>query len=678
MPRENKKRGRREEKKRKHEVGHQESSLKRNKVDEDDRMDEPIDIVVDGDFGHDFISFSAQPTNNEVPFYGLLTPEEQDYYSSVNSKLELSDFESDEDQANFIGAVYRESSGKELKLASSQSCSRYLEKLIRLSSAEQLRALFAKFLGNFTHLVQHRFASHCCEALLRKAALTVTSDHGASTDECNGEPTVEELFLKLVEEIQPHLGYLLTERFASHVIRVLLLVLAGERIDSPSFNTVLASRKKERLEVTAARNQASSAERRTVPNSFRSALVAMTRGATDSLNTTYVRALATHPTGNPVLQLLVRLELTQSDKSTRKLSQSILSRLLPDESLEDGTESAKFLQALLYDPTGSRLIETIIQCAPGKIFKKIYKNLLRDRIGTLAKNDIASYVVSRILERLGKDDLAAACDVILPEIPALVGRFRVGVIRVLIERCNVREVDMQPLATALESAYGQDRTARLPKMLKLDTALDRTTDLKIEKNGKTIRETPAMAVDLHGSLLAQAMLQAPKVCDLVFEGLLAIPAELLLLLSKDSTASRIIQGSLTSPMSTKQFRRKLIPAFYGHMAELAVDPAGSHVADALWNATKGAHFMKESFAGEMENSGMTLRDSRYGRSVWKKWSMDLYLRRRQDWQAQAKSIDMPDAGGSVQKSAIDAARERHTQTGKGFRAGRPSVLFAHV
>jgi nucleolar protein 9 len=686
MPRENKQRGRRGDKKRKLEENSKDVSSKRRRSTPEDGRDghDEGGIIVHGDAGGDFIGFGVRPEVTEAPFLGLLAQEDQDYYANVNNKLTLNDFETREDRSEFIDAVYRESNGKELRIASSQSSSRYLEIVIMLSNPQQLKGLFQKFLGNFTHLVQHRFASHCCEALFLNAAPAVGNEREASAAGQDAtEVTMEHLFLQVVDELKPNLGYLLTERFASHVIRVLLLVLSGEPLSDGRSTALLASRRKEKVETKLPSWHTATSEERVVPKSFLTAVNSMIAAATSTLGTTYLRALATHPTGNPMLQLLLQLELKRMRKNGHnKGEHSVLWKLLPDETLEDGSEGAKFLQGIVYDPTGSRLVETIVEYAPGKLFKMLYKNILQDRMGSMAKNDTASYAVIKIMERMSKEALDHTMTLILPEIPALVARNRVNVIRTMVERGRIRQADMKPLAESLREAYGNDATAMLPKILRLDTAPDQDENDRTTKDGKSTKKRKPQAVDLHGSLLAQTMLQTPATCDIIYESLLALPVELLILLAKDSTASRIIQSAITCETSTVSFRRQLIPFFFGHMSELATNSAASHLADALWDGTNGSHFMKERLAKELQENETVVRESRYGRSVWKNWSMDLYQRRFLDWQAQAKGFGFGESAkeNAPNKSGIELARARFAERkASGFRQkGRPSTVSANA
>ena len=686
MPRDNKERGRRGEKKRRLEEHPGEVPSKRRKSASQDAEGghDEADIVVEDDTSDGSISFGVPTQVTEAPFLGLLTQEDQDYYANVNNKLILNDFESDEDRSTFIDAVYRESTGQELRIASSQSSSRYLEKVITLSNSQQLKGLFQKFIGNFTHLVQHRFASHCCEALFLNAAPAVGNEpETSSAGQDSTDVTMEDLFLQVVNELKPTLGYLATERFASHVIRVLSLVLSGEPIRDGKSTALLASGRKEKMKVSVPLAQSPTSAERTVPNSFHVAVNEMIAAATSTLETTYLRALATHPTGNPMLQLFLQLELKRMRRDGQKsYEHSVLWKLLPDENLEAESEGAKFLQGIAYDPTGSHLVETIIEYAPGKMFKKLYRNILQGRMGSMSKNDTASYVVMKIMERLSKEALEQTMNLMLIEIPALVARNRVNVIRTMVERGLVRGANLKPLAASLREVYGDDATARLPKILRLDAAPGPQRNGGSKKDRKPAREEKLQAVDLHGSLLVQSMLQAPATCDIIYEGLLALPVELLVLLAKDSTASRIVQLAITCETSTVARRRQLIPTFFGHIAELATDSAGSHLADALWDGTNGSHFMKERLAMELHENETLLRESGYGRNVWKNWSMDLYQRRFQDWQAQAKGFNsgVSARARATEKSGIELARARFAERkAGGFKqGGRPFTVSANA
>ncbi|SLM36546.1 Pumilio RNA-binding repeat [Lasallia pustulata] len=652
MPKENKKRGRRAEKKRKHEDEEDVPPTKRQKSED---AEDEVKILVHGDGDLQERGQDAYTGPGEVPFYGLLSEDEQEYFKRADSLLELNQFADAEERNLFLANVYKEANGKELKIANSQS--------------SQLKALFREFNGHFLHLVQHRFASHCCQTLFRQSAQVVTDELLAPLEDQqkemeSGEPYVsmESLFLYTVNELEGNLGYLMTDQFASHALRVLLIVLSGQPLANTATTSLLQSKKKEKIDITGLTKSSDlGLQARTVPDSFQEAVDKVISGMITGLDTTYVRALAAHPVGNPVLQLLIELELSQYGRKKAEDTDSLFRKLLPDDSPEEGTDSASFINGLLYDAVGSRLLETIIRCAPGRTFKPIYRSLFRERLGSLARNEIAGYVVIRVLERLGKEDLEEAVTQICPQTGSLIERSRTTVIKTLIERCAVRGLDTKPIADALVEAYGEEPSARLSKLLKLNITgnegMSKERQLQVEaKDG----------VKLHGSLLAQAMLEVPgPLRELISQSLLAMDTSTLVFMAKDRTATHVLQRSLTCSGQGNIFCRKILQKFLGHIADLAVDAVASHVVDVFWTASGGLQFIRERMAEELLEKEKALKESYPGRAVWRNWMMDLNKRRKSEWISKAKGAQgKPDQSSKVgmsqviSKSGIELARER--------------------
>ncbi len=509
---------------------------------------------------------------------------------------------------------------------------------------------------SFLHLVQHRFASHCCEALFSKAATIATQELVAPLEENQGTSTgdvyvsMENLFLYTVNELEGNLGYLMTDQFASHPLRILLAVLSGMPLVGVDSASLMQSKKKEHVSIMGGNTTttAGNMESQTVPESFEGAVDNMITGTVAGLDTTNLRVLATHPIANPVLQLLLQLELTRSGKQSAKDLNSVFRKLLPDDPPDEGTESASFINSLAYDTIGSRLLEVILTHAPGKTFKTLYRSSFSEKLGTLAKNEIAAFVVIKIIERLNKDDLQIAVDHICPQIDTLIKRSRTSVIKSLIERCRVRQLDTQPISDALQQTYGGEPADRLKAMLKVNLT---STEGIAEDRRKQLEAKDSSKV--HGSLLAQCMLEAPgPLRDLITDGLLALETPILIDLAKDRTASRVLQNALTCSDQTPKFRRILIPRFYDRIEDLSMDTVASHLVDSLWQALEGLTFIRERIAAEIARHESALRASVSGRAVWRNWKMDIYKTRKHEW--------LNDGKGHIlkPKSGIEFARER--------------------
>ena len=111
----------------------------------------------------------------------------------------------------------------------------------------------------------------------------------------------KKLFLSTLDELEGNLGYLMTDAFASHTLRVLLVILSGRPIEDTNTKNLVRSKKAETITSAGSTLTTTNAntESRTVPRSFNDALDHMISSMVAGLDTTYLRALATHPTGKP-------------------------------------------------------------------------------------------------------------------------------------------------------------------------------------------------------------------------------------------------------------------------------------------------------------------------------------------------------------------------------------------
>lgn len=677
MPKEHRKRGRREDKKRKREEDEEEAGqpehTKRQRSQEAGEDD--VQFILGRENG---AAYGQQEGDNsfqheqpgEMQFYGMLDEQEQEYFKQADSTLDLNQFADAEEKTLFLNNLWKEVRGKELKIANSQSCSRLMERLVAASTSQQLKILWKKFCTHFLNLFQHRFASHCCEALFQKAAPVVSLELAASASDdkeigLDGEelPSMEDLFLGCVSELEGNLGYLITDQFASHPLRVLLVVLFGTSLEDSSTTSLLQSKKKEHNISTplnvAAQGTAVHGDR-PVPASFHTAVDNVISGITSKLDTTALRSMATHPIANPVLQLVLALSLTRSSKqNAMKDPNSIFRLLLPDDPPEEGTDSAAFINHLLYDPVGSHLLEVIVTHAPGKTFKTLCRSLFKDRLGSIARNDTAAFVATKILQRLGQADLQDVLTLLCKEVSLLVQRSRTGVIRTLIERCRIRELDETPIADAVRASYGDNAAERLSQMLNLTDQWIVATDSTMSAERKKQLNTTDPSL-LDGSLLAQSMLAAPgPLRDLINESILAMEMSAIIAIAEDRTASRVLQAALTAPDQDTKFKRQFLPSFYPHLTTMAAHAVASHVVDALWEASTTLRFVREQVAAELLKDEASLRASLPGRAVWRNWNMDVYKTRRREWFNLSESGVVGQALAERKKTGIELARERH-------------------
>ncbi|KAH8888645.1 ARM repeat-containing protein [Thozetella sp. PMI_491] len=607
----------------------------------------------------------------EREFFGMLTDEEQEYFRHADEMLELNDFPSDEERNMFLQNVYREAVGKELKLASSQSCSRLMERLILRSTPRQKKHLFEAFATHFVSLVTHRFASHCCEKLFLHSAPIVTQELSGVVDDGPGPAeeaeekapsSMEELFLLSLDELGEHLNSLLSDRYASHTLRVLLVVLSGKPLEGASTKSLLQSKKKEHITVHGAYGQEDEAytQTRAVPSNFTWAVRKIISDIASGMDPTSLRVLATHPTGNPVLQLLLELDIsltvkTKGKKQAKETADeeeggeqgtSLLERLLPDAPASFSnpkSEASSFVSGMLYDAIGSRLLETLVSHAPGKVFKGLYANFFGPRISTLLRNDIASYPAIQALNRLSKEDLSDAVHKSLGEVPTFVEKGRFNVLKTLFERCHVRNdsQDVDALLKALVAASGKDWKFLVPKLCFLDEEPeDQGPQFQKDSKNKT-------ALVSHGSQLVSALLGISGTpAKAIQASLLSLaPDQVLHLATSTPQTANILVKALSTPSQNPNFHKILVASMAPRIIELTETRHAQEVLNAIIAApSKGdgiavPFHTKESIMSRLAEHESALRETFIGRKIWRAWKGDIWNRKRYDWVRWAKGMD---------------------------------------
>lgn len=688
----------------------------RENEDEEEKVETKRQRTTDFDAGADYIPLdddneldgAERPIRGlgggpfEREFFGMLEEQEQEFFRRADELLEQNDFPSTYERDEFLANVYKESVGKELKLASSQSCSRLMERLILLSSARQKKTIFKAFAGHFISLITHRFSSHCCEQLFLQSAPVITRELMGEVEpepEVEGdeplEPqaSMEELFLLTLDELEEHLGYLVSDRYGSHALRALLIVLSGRPLDQAGTKSLLRSKKKEHITAEGATAMSSefTSRVRAVPSSFATAIQKIITDSTSTLDATALRILAKHPTGNPTLQLLLELEFGLTAKAKKAVSKkkkledaeeekmekeeeqdqprTLLEQLIPDAPASFSDEkslAAEFVNSMLYDAIGSRLLETLITHCPGKIFKGLHAHFFGPRIQSLLRNDTASYAAIRVLNRLSKEDLADAVEKSLPHIASFVEKGRLNVIKTLFERCHVRQANesLASLLKALTTAVGGDWKHLVPKLCPLPD--DETTTTKKPAAEKSFLPPPETknkpALLLHACHLLTTLLSIPGAPSKALQAsLLALPPPHLQYLATASapTAALLTQALSAPSAGNPHFHKVLVAGLAPAAPTLAVSPHGAGVLNAVIDAPSRGEgiavpfHLKENIMAQLEGHERELKDTWPGRGVWRAWRGDLWGYRRHDWVRWAKETDAEGA----RVAAVPKAKE---------------------
>ncbi|KAF9302125.1 Nucleolar protein 9 [Mortierella antarctica] len=582
--------------------------------------------------------------------FGFIDPDIQQYFKGVEQTLDELNFETAEEQQLFLENVYTEVQGKELVLATDHSCSLVLEKLLRASNDFQLRVFFDKFNGNFLKLFTHRFASHVCQTLITLCADSVEREVRSNETKTKEEREVpkeegvllsaEDMILNVCRQTQEEFTALISDPFASHIIRVILYVLAGRTVadDGSGKGNV---RSKKSAKYNDANNSKTNAgafrPTRLVPPSFKEMLHTITSTMMNGLSASIVRSLAVHQVANPVLQLLLEVLAKDNEEAKDELVDKLLMDITREE--EPGhknNDRDAYVETLLRDQVGSHLLEMIVKVASPALYQKFYTTYFRGRLVKLSFHPIANYVIQQFFVKAKTPvQLEMMVTEVLPEFSNFLKFGRPGVIRAIVEACkNVgachKEV-IKGLCQAFHTNTPIERKEFLHVVLQMETY-----EQLMER--REAQESTKPKFHPQGAVILQLLLQYPEEhSKIVVDSYFAQKEELMYAWTMDPTGSHVIEAFLTSPTLNLKVKRKILKSFMGKYHSMALDKYGGHTVDKCWAVSDID--MKEKIATELLEHEQALSHSFHGKFILRNCKIDQFKRKKEEWVEREKGIE---------------------------------------
>lgn len=609
-------RGRRAQKEQKFKQAEEEQEQEQNIKIYDESLAVPLDEEID-------------PSNSKEPntFFGLVDSTELDYFKQAEATLNANAFDSEADRAGFVASVLEESKGKELKLVTNQICSKLVERLILHCTEEQLKQLFKVFNSHFLSLIYHKYSSHCVETLLVRTAALVEKEllNPTSNYADDGEyVSMENLFLFFLNEIRPNLREMINHQYASHTLRLIILIIAGKELPSStvSNSTLRSKRSKIARKMIEIKDNEDFDRAFQVPSSFKDELKTLLDSLRNRVDRKMAREYAIHKIASPVLQLLIQVEgLVDRDRPFWHLV------FLKDDEDKDSTEES-FVEYLLSDPVGSHFFETTIKDQRLKYVERLYKLYMSDRILKLAKRDTTgSYVVQVLLKKLKQNEARQVLDQLIPEMSMLMNtNLEMG--KSIIDASSLHKDYKKPLIIEelVKKYTPNDQSDILETVLQLSTST----------LGNTRDDWPTAEERRRALFLEKLMEYDSSFLNLAIDNFLSLPKERLIQMCFHGVFSHVVEDVLKPDHVEIIKRRRLLNQFLGSIVELSCNAYGSHIVDKLWDFTIKLNNYKERIAQELVGEKDKVKESTYGRQVWKNWSMELFVRKRHDWNFKVK------------------------------------------
>ncbi|CAG5897151.1 unnamed protein product [Menidia menidia] len=357
--------------------------------------------------------------------------------------------------------------------------------------------------------------------------------------------------------------------------------------------------------------------------------------------------------------------LTVSDRKRPKLCRQLLRRSVEYLTSRSAAPGVSPILVFLKDQASSRLIETILQLSPKALLRDLYKNHLKGHVVDLALHPIANFPIQRLTAALTKyksvsrpRGLARGArgarglwltgvpstasllfpllqfltlfDELVQGVEAILAAGHMGVIVQLAESCaesgQKQDEMMQCLLRAFHCAEpGSRHDTCLPLFMSL---LTYEVYYHCETaEGSTNTEIPLTAICYHGSRLVQALAKF-KERSLLLSSLRALTPPDLLTLASDAAGSHVLQALVTT--SSDKGRGKILKRLEGQYVQMACSRLGSRVLEAVWSSASVSQ--RQNIAQELVPSESQLRSDQFARHVWAKFALSHFVHRRAHWQ----------------------------------------------
>ncbi|XP_045908988.1 nucleolar protein 9 isoform X1 [Micropterus dolomieu] len=539
------------------------------------------------------------------------------YFRRVGERLSEG-FEDNEEKEMFVENVLTEVKGKAALVAMDRTGSITLQRLLPLSSPDQVGEVLAELGGElgseFKTVSCDRCGGHVVESAVRQMSRCIEKEPSATTEEEDEEScgVLEAQVLSLSQVVRDNSAEFIKHVHGSHVVRTLLHVLAG----------CLGPPRTESRPGAKERNIPPQLTDFEIPTSFWYELKSLTETLMDNINLSVTDAAA-----SAVFQTM----LTVCHRKRPKLCKQLLKRIMEYLTSRSAAPGVSPLLVFLKDQASSRLIETMIQLSNKSLLRDLYKNHLKGQLVDLALHPIANFPVQRLTAATAKYKLfLRLSDELIQGVEAILASGHMGVIIQLAESCAESEVKQEELMQCLLRAFhcaepGSRHVSCLPLFMSLLTYEVYYHSDTAEGNIQT--EVPLSSICYHGSRLVQALARF-KERSLLLSSLRTLTPADLLTLASDPSGSHVLQALITT--SSDKGRGKILKRLEGQYVQMACSRLGSRVLEAVWNSASVSQ--RQSIAQELVPSESQLRSDQFARHVWAKFALSHFIHRKPHWQ----------------------------------------------
>ena len=286
---------------------------------------------------------------------------------------------------------------------------------------------------------------------------------------------------------------------------------------------------------------------------------------------------------------------------------------------------------------------------------------MADRVAKLAKRDTTgAYVIRALMKHLKEKYVKSILDAVVPEMNILLNSsidFGSAIVNASEKENNYLR---QEIITQLLKKYYNVETEN-------KDILESCLLLKSSTLGNTKDDWPTAEERRRSIFLEQLIDYDDKFLNATIESMLTLPGEELLQMCYHGVFSHVVEHVLNPKRIDIIKRKMLLNILWKDIVNLSCNAYGSHVVDKLWDFTAKLTLYKERIATTLVGESDKVKNSTYGRQVWKNWKMELFVRKRWDWKKLVKEHDLetfPDSTSSQLTISHKKHHEHHNESSR--------------
>ncbi|CAD7700054.1 unnamed protein product [Ostreobium quekettii] len=529
-----------------------------------------------------------------------------------------------DERALLVSNVAQEVLGVESKVAVDATCSRIVEGMMPEMGTEQL----LKFLDGVLEadalwsIASNPYGSHFLETMLHNLSSRLkTSGH-------NMDNAVEVLQL-IVKHLKAHLYEYLMDRYATHLVRSMLVLLSGRDVTVRS-KASQAHGQKDRehrigaLEAKLVTKQDTNHDEPVYKELLQQLLATLT---TADYGGDCMVVLRSSPYAGPVLQGFLR-----AASWDRELLCDLIWSVLGFDGVPDNSQllSAKsIIHGIMERKESSHLVETVFSVAPEEVLSALFSHVLNGSLLELSRHPCANFVVqSAAASARLPDQVAMLVAELGPHFGTLLMEQRAGVVLSVLASCQRRQVAQFEasnfLADGLQSVKADKKSAMGGICAQLLTL---NNGVKLGEEGKG-RLSPL------GCIVLTTVLSFPKNAQRPFiSSIVSFSREVHRHMARDAGGARVLEAFMEGS-SKKKSKRLVMGHLEGLWAQMAEKASASHLVEKCFDRMN-IHG-KEKILSEVVARKAEVSATPWGCGLLNHCRAGLYERNRDKWKEWVK------------------------------------------